>query len=83
MAQIANNCNDAYGFLVSFANKTSEPFSPEEVIEAAEVAGIAFQEKRAWGSVFLNAYKDGFIARAGLFSRRSSNGSVRPGWVRA
>ena len=83
MAQIANNCDEAYGFLVSFASKTGEPFSPEEVIQAAEVAGIAFQEKRAWGSVFLNAYKDGFIQRAGLFSRRSSNGSVRPGWVRA
>lgn len=74
---------DAYGFLLNYAAKTSEPFSPEEVIQAAEMVGISFQEKRAWGGVFLSAYKDGLIQRAGLFSRKSSNGSVRPGWVRA
>jgi hypothetical protein len=74
---------DAYTFLQRYALRTSEPFSPEEVIEAAEVVGITFQEKRAWGGVFHAAHKDGVIQRAGLFSRKSSNGSVRPGWVRA
>lgn len=74
---------DAYGFLLNYAAKTSEPFSPEEVIQAAEMVGISFQEKRAWGGVFLSAYKDGLIERAGLFPRKTSNGSVRPGWVRA
>lgn len=75
--------NEAYGFLESYAKKTAEPFSPEEVIHAAEQAGIVFQEKRSWGGVFNAASKDGLIRRAGLFSRTSSNGSVRPGWVRA
>lgn len=74
---------DAYGFLENYAKKTCEPFSPEEVIHAAEQAGIVFQEKRAWGTVFSTASKDGLIRRAGLFPRSSSNGSVRPGWVRA
>lgn len=74
---------DAYTFLQRYALCTPEPFSPEEVIQAAEVAGISFQEKRAWGGVFNAAHKDGLIQRAGLFSRKSSNGSVRPGWVRA
>lgn len=74
---------DAYSFLLRWAAKTQEPFSPEEVISAAEKAGVSFQEKRAWGSVFLQAMKDGYIRRAGLFARATSNGSVRPGWVRA
>jgi len=74
---------DAYTFLEQYARWASEPFSPEEIIEAAEVAGISFQEKRAWGGIFKAAHKDGVIQRAGLFSRKSSNGSVRPGWVRA
>lgn len=74
---------DAHEFLKQYALKTSEPFSPEAVIEAAEVAGITFQDKRAWGRIFTAASEDKLIVRAGLFPRKTSNGSVRPGWVRA
>lgn len=74
---------DAYEFLRNYALRTTEPFSPEAVVEAAEVAGIKFQDKRAWGRIFREANQDKLIVQAGLFARRSSNGSVRPGWVRA
>jgi hypothetical protein len=74
---------DAYTFLKQYALNTSEPFSPEAVVEAAEVAGITFQDKRAWGRIFTAAREDKLIKTAGLFPRKSSNGSVRPGWVRA
>lgn len=37
---------------------------------------------RAWGAVFIQAAREGYIRRSTeLFSRTTSNGSVRPGWV--
>lgn len=75
-------CTDALGFLIRWARRhRREPFSPEDVITAAAVAGIEFDEARQWGAVFKQAAKDGYIRRAGLFPRASSNHSVRPGWV--
>lgn len=74
---------DAYTFAQAYACKSPEPFSPEEVIEAADLCGIRFDDQRAWGSVFTRLSKDGLIKRAGLFARKTSNNSVRPGWVRA
>jgi hypothetical protein len=73
---------DAYGFLIRWARRhRREPFSPEDVIAAAAVAGIAFDNQRQWGSVFQQAARDGHIRRAGLFPRASSNHSMRPGWI--
>ena len=74
---------DAYTFAQAYASKSPEPFSPEEVIEAADLCGIRFQDQRAWGKVFRMLNRDGLIKQSGLFPRKSSNGSVRPGWVRA
>jgi hypothetical protein len=51
------------------------------MIDVARVAGIEFGDDRHWGGVFLRLAKDGYIKRAGLFARDSSNGSVRPGWI--
>ena len=73
---------DAYTFAKYYAICSLEPFSPEDVIEAADIRGIRFQDQRAWGSVFTRLSKDGLIKRAGLFARKTSNNSVRPGWVR-
>jgi len=73
---------DAFGFAHKYVQRTSEPFSPEAVIEAAAVCGIVFQDQRGWGKVFQLLSKDGLIKPAGLFPRKTSNGSVRPGWVR-
>ncbi len=58
-----------------------EPWPPGLLIDLAKAAGIEFQDERKAGPVFQQLAKDGYIRRAGLFSRESSNGSVRPGWV--
>ena len=75
---------DALGFLIRWARHHGrKPFSPEDAISAASAAGIEFAEKRAWGAVFKQAAKEGYIRRAGLFARASSNHSIRPGWCAA
>lgn len=77
-----DTCTDALGFLIHYARRhRKEPFSPEDVIAAADAVGFAFPDARARGQVFKQAAKDGYIRRAGLFPRASSNHSVRPGWV--
>lgn len=73
---------DAYTFLVKFARRHKvKAWSPEQAIGQAVTRGIVFQDARAWGPIFERARREGVIKRAGLFSRASSNGSVRPGWV--
>ena len=73
---------DAQGFLIHYASRHKrEPFSPEDVIAAAEVADIRFQDQRSWGAVFRQCAKDGYIRPAGMFPRKSSHLSVRPGWI--
>lgn len=73
---------DAYTFLVKFARRHKrKAWSPEQAIGQAFVRGIVFQDARAWGPIFERARREGVIKRAGLFSRITSNGSVRPGWV--
>ena len=74
----------AYSFLCRWARRPynrNNPFSPEEVIKWAELAGVHFQDQRQWGHVFRRAARDGVIRQAGIFSRVTSNGSKRPGWV--
>lgn len=74
---------DALGFLRTFSRKANgQPFSAEQVTGAAALKGIEFQDRRAWGAVFIQAAREGYIRRSTeLFSRTTSNGSVRPGWV--
>lgn len=74
---------DALGFLIRFAKKMrGRAFSPELVTLSAMDAGIAFQDMRQWGPVFMQAAKEGHIRRSTeLFPRAMSNGSMRPGWV--
>ena len=46
------------------------------------VAGIAPQDLRAWGHIFQQAAKDGYIRRSDrVFARSLGNGSLAPGWV--
>jgi hypothetical protein len=58
-----------------------EPWPPGLLIDLAKAAGITFSDERNTGPVFDQLRRDGFIRRAGLFPRPSSNGSLRPGWV--
>lgn len=74
---------DALGFLIKFARKRKgQAFSPEEVTLGALEKGISFSDLRAWGGVFAQAAREGYIRRSQeLFPRTMSNGSLRPGWV--
>ncbi len=74
---------DALGFLIKFARKRKgQAFSPEEVTLGAMDKGIVFSDSRAWGSIFTQAARAGYIRRSNeLFSRVTSNGSLRPGWI--
>lgn len=74
---------DALGFLIKFARKRKgQAFSPEEVTLGAMDKGIVFADLRAWGGVFAQAAREGYIRRSEqLFPRTMSNGSLRPGWV--
>lgn len=78
---------DAYSFVLGLIRRRrflrTEPWSPCMVIEVARAAGIEFADDRKWGEVFLQLQRDGYIKRAGMFPRHSSNGSLRPGWIGA
>jgi hypothetical protein len=76
--------HDAYSFVLSLCKRKAfrtEAWPPGLVIELAEVHGIQFDDDRRWGAVFLQLARDGYIKRAGMFARESSNRSVRPGWI--
>jgi hypothetical protein len=74
---------DPLKFLIRFAaKKRGKAFSPEEVTLKAACHGVQVGDLRAWGGVFAQAARAGYIRRSEqLFSRTTSNGSVRPGWV--
>ena len=74
---------DAMGYLLKFARKTKgQPFSAEAVTLAAQQAGIAPPDMRHWGKVFVQACKDGYIARCDVpFRRVMGNGTLTLGWV--
>jgi len=75
---------DPYTYLINYATAHSgnRSFNPEWVIQAANRAGIAFQDQRQWGRIFRQAAKDGYIRPSTkLFPRSTSNGSKRPGWI--
>lgn len=58
------------------------PWNPESCIEDAAKRGYAFWDQRSWGRHFAMAAADGIIKPDGMFARKTSNGSKRPGWVR-
>lgn len=74
---------DAMGFLLAYAKRSKgTPFSAEEVTGAALEAGLAPVDLRAWGTVFAQAARDGYIRRSDvLFRRAMGNGTLAPGWV--
>ena len=74
---------DPLTFLIRYARKKrGQAFSPEEVTLQADKHGVRVGDLRAWGAVFTQAAREGYITRSTeLFSRTTSNGSVRPGWV--
>lgn len=76
---------DFYAFVVRKIKRTrvlrQEPWPPCVMIHLAEAGGIVFQDLRNTGPVFRQLQRDGYIKRAGLFPRESSNGSYRPGWI--
>ncbi len=82
-APTADFTGAARAYLEGFARQRAEAFSPEEVVERAAADGIVAHDPRSWGRIFSDAARDGLIRRAGLFARRTSNGSIRPGWCRA
>lgn len=74
---------DAYGFLIAYAKRNKGvSFSSEDVTLAALDAGLAPADLRAWGSIFTQAQRDGYIRRSEvLFARSRGNGSLAPGWI--
>jgi len=74
---------DPLKFLIRYARKKrGQAFSPEEVTQTAERYGVCMHDGRAWGGIFAQAAREGHITRSTeLFSRTTSNGSVRPGWI--
>lgn len=74
---------DAMGFLIAYARRSvGQPFSAEDVTLAAADSGLSPMDLRAWGTVFAQASRDGFIRRSDvLFKRAMGNGTLAPGWV--
>lgn len=74
---------DAMGFLLKYIRKTrGQPFCSEEVTLAAQKAGIVPADLRSWGKVYVQAARDGYIARADVpFRRAMGNGTFTLGWV--
>lgn len=75
--------SDGMGFLIAYAKRSKgQPFSAEMVTLAALDAGLSPVDLRAWGTVFAQAARDGFIRRSDvLFQRAMGNGTLAPGWV--
>jgi hypothetical protein len=74
---------DALGFLIAYAKRSKgQPFSAEDVTTSALVAGVAPTDLRAWGPVFSQAAREGYIRRSDVAYRRSmGNGTLALGWV--
>jgi hypothetical protein len=74
---------DGYGFLLRYVRKTKgQPFCAEDVTLAAKEVGIAPPDLRNWGKLFVQAARDGYIARTDVpFRRMLGNGTLTLGWV--
>ena len=73
---------DALGFLIKFAKRhRGRSFSAEQVTLAAMDKGVAPTDLRAWGKVFVQAAKAGYIHRSNeVFARTMGNGTLTLGW---
>lgn len=68
-------------FLRAFAARADRPFSSEEVVASAAASGLACEEQRAWGWVFMRAARAGIIRRSDqVFRRRFGHGSFGVLW---
>jgi hypothetical protein len=78
-----NFATDSTGYLLKFARASKgQPFSAEDVTDAATAAGIVSSDRRHWGAVFTQAARDGHIARCDTPFRRShGNGTLTLGWI--
>lgn len=74
---------DGYSFLLKYVRSTKgQPFQAEDVTLAAERVGLVPQDKRNWGRYFIQAARDGYIARADVpFRRAMGNGTFTLGWI--
>ena len=75
--------HDALGFLLDFAaSRGGQSFGAEDVVRAANDAGLMPRDLRNWGPVFAQAARAGHIARdySHTFRRATSNGSLGVGW---
>jgi hypothetical protein len=74
---------DALGFLIAYAKRSKgQPFSAEDVTTAGLYAGVAPADLRAWGPVFAQAAREGYIRRSDVPYRRAfGNGTLALGWV--
>ena len=73
---------DALGFLIAFAKKRrGASFCAEQVTLSAIDKGVAPADLRAWGKVFTQAAKAGYIQRSSeVFRRQMGNGTLTLGW---
>lgn len=70
----------AYDYLVMFAKQRKEDFLGEEVIYSSRSAGVPdVADRRAWGSCFSKAARNGVIRRVG-WSTATKNSSAKPVW---
>jgi len=69
-------------FLIAYAaQRKGQSFSAEAVTLAALAAGVTPLDLRAWGTIFIQAARDGHIRRSRVvFPRTMGNQALAPGW---
>lgn len=71
----------AYTFLVQYAKSHAE-FISEDVGDAHERAGLPQPPtRRAWGSLYQKAAREGYIAQNGYGRSRMRHASICPRWL--
>lgn len=72
--------HQAYNFLITYA-KTHSEFISEDVGDAHDAAGYPQPPtRRAWGSLYTKAAREGYITQCGLGRSRLRHASVCPRW---
>jgi hypothetical protein len=70
----------AYTWLIGYA-KTHPSFISEDVGDAYEAAGLpAPPTRRAWGSLYTKAAREGYITQDGMGRSRMRHASICPRW---
>lgn len=73
---------EAFAFLVRFAENRAEPFISEDVSDASR-EDPAFQQPisdKSWGGIYRRAIKENVIERAGAGRSRRRHNSICPRW---